>query len=187
MVILSAGKDIQESIIVDILAKKGIGVIPCDTIYGFVGIAPDTEKKISEIKGRSEGKKFLRLILPSWLSLYTDAKIESELITMGTGCITFVVKDYYGETTAVRFPKDPLLINILNKLEKPLYSTSVNRSGKEILYRSKDILKEFGNDIDLFLDAGDIPGLPSTILDVTSFPYRIIRSGTCTVPEKYLI
>ena len=187
MQILSAEEDIHKSTISKILKEKGIVVMPCDTIYGFVGVVPDTRERIAEIKGRPDEKKFLQLILPQWLSSITDYRIEDELMRLSPGCITFVVESRVGETVAVRFPKDQLLKSVLHEVGRPLYSTSVNRSGKDILFRSGDIIREFGSEIDLFVDAGDIPGnLPSTILNVTSRPYRIIREGNCEVPRKYL-
>lgn len=183
----SAEKDIQKSTIIKILNDKGIVVMPCDTIYGFVGVAPDTNDRIASIKGRPGEKKFLQLILPHWLSDFTEYRIEEELIKLSPGRITFIVENRKGSTDAVRFPKDHLLKSVLFEVGKPLYSTSVNRSGKDILFRSKDIVREFGSEIDLFVDAGDIPGkVPSTILDVTSRPYKVIREGLFKVPEKFL-
>ena len=40
--------------LVEVLESGGIVIMPCDTIYGFVGVAPDTEGKIRELKGRQE-------------------------------------------------------------------------------------------------------------------------------------
>jgi len=188
MIILSAEDVIQKPAIIKTLKENGIVIMLCDTVYGFVGAVPDTGKRIASIKGREEEKKFLQLILPSWLCRFTDTKIEEELLDISPGCVTFIVKNRHGDTTAVRFPKDPFLADIIAGVGKPLYSTSVNRSGKDILSRPVEMIKEFGNEIDLLLDAGEITGKkPSTILDVTTKPYRIIRPGAGDIPSKYLI
>ncbi len=187
MIILSAEDDIRKHVIIKTLKENGIVIMPCDTIYGFVGAVPDTGEKIASIKGREEGKKFLQLILPSWLGNFTDMKIEEELLKVSPGCITFIIKNRTGDTTAVRFPEDPFLADIIDGVGRPLYSTSVNRSGAQILFRPVEMIEEFGNEIDVLLDAGEIPGKkPSTILDVTARPYRILRQGAGAVPEKYL-
>ncbi len=162
--------------------------MPCDTIYGFVGIVPETAERLNTIKKRSPERDYLQLILPDWLSRYTAAEIDPLLVSLCPGKLTFVVKNNAGTTTAVRFPEDPFLLSLLRILGKPLYSTSVNKSGEEILFKSADIIKTFGNEIDAFIDAGDLVGRkPSTILDITSEPYTIIRQGDCSIPSRYLM
>ena len=39
-----------------LLAGAGVAIIPCDTIYGIVGIDPEAESRIRALKGRDEGK-----------------------------------------------------------------------------------------------------------------------------------
>ncbi len=186
MFILS-DKNIQKFEIVEILSHGGIVIMPCDTIYGFVGIAPDTAEKLNRIKKRSQKKGFLQLILSDWLSDFSSKSIEPSLASLCPGKLTFIVQSRGGATTAVRVPEDPFLVDLLESIGKPLYSTSVNRSGEAILFRSSDIINEFGSEADAFIDAGDLPNRkPSTIIDITSRPYKIIRSGACSVPDAYL-
>ncbi len=186
MFILS-GKNIPKFKIIEILNRGGIVIMPCDTIYGFVGIVPDTAERLDSIKKRRQNKDYLQLILKDWLPEITPKSIEPSLISLCPGTLTFVVQSRRGSTAAVRIPEDPFLVDLLGTIGKPLYSTSVNRSGKDILYRARDIINEFGGEVDAFINKGDLPGRkPSTILDVTSRPYRIIRAGACSVPDEYL-
>ncbi len=178
--------DTRKFSIVEILAGKGIVIMPCDTMYGFVGIAPETEDRLQEIKKREKGKKFLQLILPEWFSAFSSGPVDPSLCSLCPGKLTFIVKNTEGIVAAVRFPKDPFLVDLLKTLGKPLYSTSVNRSGEEVLFRSRDIIQEFDGEVDAFVDVGDFPGrIPSTILDITSRPYKIVRSGACRIPAQY--
>jgi len=88
---------------------------------------------------------------------------------------------------ALRVPADPRLRSLLERLDRPLYSTSVNRSGQPALWRVADILGEFEAAVDLVVDAGDLPGrLPSTIVDVSRRPFRILRQGALSIPPEAL-
>lgn len=138
MLILS-GKDSQKYEIFKILFKGGIIIMPCDTIYGLVGIAPESEERLNKIKGRAPEKNYLQLILKEWLPQFSSAVIDPDLLSICPGKLTFVVKNDTGKTTAIRFPRDPLLVYLLKALNRPLYSTSVNRSGENNLYKSDDI------------------------------------------------
>ncbi|MDP2046859.1 MAG: Sua5/YciO/YrdC/YwlC family protein [Deltaproteobacteria bacterium] len=47
-----------------------------------------------------------------------------------------------------------------------------------------DVAREFGDHLDLILEAGPCPGgLPSTIVDVTSSPPRLVRAGAIPLTE----
>lgn len=180
-------EDTRKSKLYQIILLGGIAVIPCDTIYGFVGLAPLVRERLNKIKRRKPEKDYLHLIKKKWLPWITNQIIKTELLTLCPGKLTFVVNNKEGGTIAVRFPVDSTLNYLLDKLNQPLYSTSVNRSGQPYLYKARDILSEFEKDIDVFIDAGDLPERkPSTILDVTSKPYTIIRSGACYIPDNLL-
>jgi len=168
------------------LGTGGVVVMPCDTIYGLVGLAPDTEARIRSLKGR-EDKSFLRLIASAqWLPRFTAAPLPEPLGPYWPGPLTIIFPSGEG-TVALRVPDDPLLQGLLLRLDRPLYSTSVNRSGRPPLWRCADILREFGPEVDLVVDAGDLPSrLPSTILDATSHPFRILRQGSVRIPEELL-
>ena len=187
MLILS-DKDIPKYKVYDILFRKGVLIMPCDTIYGFVGTVPETAQRINSIKRRKPDKEYLQLILPQWFCEYGSRPIDHSLLSLCPGKITFVVQNKAGKKSAVRFPEAVLLKFLLHKLGKPLYSTSVNRSGEEILFRSEKIIQTFGSEVDAFIDAGDLLGQkPSTIVDITSRPYRILRPGACSIPRKFLM
>ena len=50
--------------------------------------------------------------------------------------------------------------------------------------RADEVAREFGHDLGLILDAGPCPGgLPSTIVDVTDSPPRLVRAGAIPPAE----
>jgi L-threonylcarbamoyladenylate synthase len=107
----------------------------------------------------------LTIILPSLSHL-------PRLITAGTG------------TIGVRHPRHALTCRLITELGYPITGTSANRSGRPPLTRAAEVAREFGDHVDLILDAGDCPGgKPSTIIDVSSSPPRLVRAGALSPAE----
>ena len=110
--------------LVEALQSGAVVIMPCDTIYGFVGIAPETEGKIRELKGR-QGKSFLRLIPHvQWLPRYSSRDLPSELKSYWPGALTIIFPAKKKGTVALRIPDDPLLLQVMRRLGKALFSTS---------------------------------------------------------------
>jgi L-threonylcarbamoyladenylate synthase len=176
------------AILSHVLGRGGIAVAPCDTIYGLLGIAPEAEERLREIKGREEGRAFLQLIAsPDWLARFTDMRLPDGLEKLWPGALTLIFPARSGGSVALRLPDDGLLLAVMKRLERPLYSTSVNVSGESELWQSKRIIVRFAGRVDLFVDAGDLPGRqPSTILDVTGRPFRLLRQGALRLPAGLL-
>ena len=97
--------------LVDVLHSAGVVIMPCDTIYGFVGIVPQTEGKIRELKGRQE-KSFLRLIPDlNWLPRYTSGNLPPGLSSYWPGALTVIFPAKDTGTVALRIPDDPRCFN----------------------------------------------------------------------------
>lgn len=171
--------------LVEVLQRAGVAIMPCDTIYGFLGIAPQTEGKIRELKGRQE-KSFLRLIPDlDWLPRFTGASLPRELSSYWPGALTVIFPAKDTGTVALRIPDDPLLLQLMRRLNRALFSTSVNASGKPALWRIQEICSTFASRVDLVVTAGDRPeGVPSTIVDITETPFRLLRRGAVELPDN---
>ena len=172
-----------------IILSGGIVIMPCDTIYGMVSLTGESENKIRAVKGRDEGKPFIRLTASKDDFLqYTDQKIKKEILDLWPGPITLIVKNREGNTEAFRVPDDEYLLKLLKIVKKPLVSTSVNFTGSSSLNKITDITMQFENLVDAVIDGGDATeeAAASTILDVCSEPYTVIRQGLCRIPENLL-
>jgi L-threonylcarbamoyladenylate synthase len=172
-----------------VLARGGVAVLPCDTIYGLVGIAPETEARLRSIKGRGEDRPFLMLIGdPAWMAPFTGQPLPPALAPFWPGELTIVCRARgTALTAAFRQPRDPFLREVLALASKPLYSTSVNRSGGPHLWRIDDIVGQFEDEVDVIVAAGDLPeGVPSTVLDLTTRPWTVVRQGTVVIPPSVL-
>jgi L-threonylcarbamoyladenylate synthase len=163
-----------------------VAIMPCDTIYGLVGAAPGAEARLRVLKGREE-KSFLQLIASAdWLPRFGALALPEKLAGYWPGPLTLVFPLERG-SVALRVPADPGLRELLQRLDCPLFSTSVNRSGQPALWRIADILAEFEARVDLVVDAGDLPGrLPSTIVDLSRRPFRVLRQGALSLPPEAL-
>ena len=188
-------KDISSvSAAASVLRAGNAAVLPTDTIYGFSAL--DSEKGaelIRKIKGgRPTEKSFIRLIFsPEDLKKYTSVKIKKELLDLWPGAVTLILPLDSGGTAAFRCPADAWLRSVVSQTGSAIFSTSVNISGEKPLLRAADIEKKFGNYVDLIIedDPPENSGqtvLPSTIVDASSVPFRIVRQGAVLIPKEML-
>lgn len=184
----SVTDDIALKLAADMLASEKIVIMPCDTIYGILGLCPETEATITRLKERPPDKPYIRLVAEvDALQEISTVEIPRELLDILPAPLTLVVPDSRGIGVGVRVPDDGRLQEILRMVRRPLFSTSVNKSGQPALWKASDIIRVFGPEADLILDGGDLPGgIPSTILDITVKPCRILRQGGCIVPKHLL-
>ena len=172
----------------DFLDRKKVVILPCDTIYGILGVVPDTVSRIAGIKGRPVSKPFIQLVPDeSWLMRYVNTEVPRPLLDMWPGPITLILPSEVQGSVAIRIPSDKFLRELITDLGKPLASTSVNRAGKPPLNRIRKIVDQFENDVDLIIDAGDLTSrLPSTIVDLSVNPYKILRRGAVDIPASVI-
>ncbi|MBP5157675.1 MAG: L-threonylcarbamoyladenylate synthase [Treponema sp.] len=182
----------------DCLASGKIAIVPTDTVYGFSGIVDlkaDGKKNcdclIRKIKGRGEDKPFIQLIAsPEEIWNYTDDRISEELLALWPGPLTIIVhvkedSPQDTELTAIAFrcPGDKWLRDVIRRTGRPIYSSSVNRSGSPVLSTIADIEKEFAAEVSLIVRDGDKRGsLPSTIVSVEDGIVKVIRQGAMQLP-----
>ena len=172
----------------DKLAHGGIAIVPCDTVYGIIGIVPDAEDRIRAAKGRGEDKPFLQLVSDiTWVTRITGFQVPERLARHWPGPLTVIVPGRPSGTVAFRVPDSAFLRELVVRLGKPIYSTSVNRSGEAPLWRIREIRDSFESKVDLIVDGGDLPaGVPSTIVDATGHPARIVRQGALRLSAEEL-
>lgn len=193
MYCLKSDKD-SKNLVTSCLREGKIVILPTDTVYGFSGIVNQfykTDDSIRKIKGRSESKPLIQLLSSAdKLSLYTNDKIPCEILSKWPGALTVIVnikkeliESMAMPTVAFRVPGDKWLRDIIESCEAPIYSTSVNRSGKPVLDKIDDIKNEFEKEVDLIVDDGDKTGaLPSTLVKIDSNGnIKVLRQGTVII------
>jgi L-threonylcarbamoyladenylate synthase len=81
-------------------------------------------------------------------------------------------------TVGLRVPAGPVAQAILTGFGGPVIGTSANKSGGPDPDDAKTVQRAVGGQIDLILDGGRVTlGVPSTVLDCTTAPARILREG----------
>ena len=82
-----------------------------------------------------------------------------------------------GSTVALRSPNHSWLLELLN-LVGPLAVSSANISGASDSMSCSDVKASFGNELDLIVSGNtNRPSLPSTVVDCSVNPPKIIREG----------
>src|SRR5579883_803468 len=82
------------------------------------------------------------------------------------------------DTIGVRQPRCALAIGLCRAVGAPLVGTSANTHGQPAPVSAAEVALDLGASVDVILDGGRCPGArPSTIVDVTQTPPRIVRAG----------
>ncbi|BCW94453.1 MAG: hypothetical protein KatS3mg007_2347 [Thermoanaerobaculum sp.] len=178
------------------LAAHGVVAIPTETFYGLAVDPrdPDAVGKVFALKGRDVGKALL--VVAASLQQAEELAViaepwRSRLREVWPAPLTVVFPARQplpgsGATVAVRVPAMPLLRELLAEVG-PLTATSANASGQAPA-RTVAELGELAGKVDLVLDGGSTPGgLPSTLLDATAVPARVVRPGAWAVPPFWLV
>ena len=164
------------------LNQEHIVIIPTDTIYGFSGLIGKTADSIARIKGREENKPFIALLAePADIYRYTELKIPEHILNLWPAPLTLIVPLKGQGTQAFRCPADDWLRSVVAAAGDAVYSTSVNRSGTPPLTDIEVICREFEDSVALIVDGGNLEGLPSTLVDLTSGTPRVLRQGSVVI------
>jgi L-threonylcarbamoyladenylate synthase len=187
--VLTADKPDSFVALTRILKSGGIAIAPGDTMYGLIGIVPGAEARLRTVKGRDEDKPFLQLIADtSWLGRISDLPLPRQLGKYWPGPLTIIVPDRRGGTVGVRVPDSAFLQALVKAVGAPLYSTSVNRAGMPPLHTVGEMIREFSGDVDAIFDDGNhAPGPASTLIDITSRPFKILRQGALRIDSVDLL
>jgi L-threonylcarbamoyladenylate synthase len=177
---------------VRILSAGGLVAFPTDTVYGVGAHAfqPQAVEKIYAAKIRPRDKAIpLLLATPDDLSLVAESvPPDVHLLTerFWPGGLTLVLRKRAivsnavspSPTVAVRVPDHPVTQALIAALGAPLAATSANMAGNPSPVTTREVVGELGGRIELVLDGGPCPGgTPSTVLDLTTDPPTILRSG----------
>lgn len=175
------------------LAEGRVMAYPTETSYALGGNAfdPGLVERIYALKGRSEAKALLLLIegraRARELAAEIDPAAEALMNACWPGPLTLVLRagrelpahlrDGRG-TVALRHSPHPVVAELLRMAGAPLIGTSANPSGELPAHSAAEVAEGFGEAVELIVDGGEAPGgAPSTLLDATARPFRLLRNG----------
>ncbi len=177
-----------------VIRSGGVIVYPTETLYGIGADALNGNalRRVYALKGR-EGAKPLLIIVDAFERLQplvedvsADARRLMETFWPGPLTLVFKASPLVSEelragtrTLGARVPSNMFCRSLVEACGRPIPSTSANRAGQLPLNSMPDIRQAFPQGVDLFIDAGALPAsAPSTVVDVTTSPPRLLRQGT---------
>jgi len=179
------------------VAVGGVALFPADTVYGLA-TDPDSREgvhRLYALKGRPPERPAAVMFFEVELALAA----LGELGRRTRGALERLLPD--GLTVLVpnparRFPlacgprpdvlglRVPALTGAVEPLRGarwPVLQSSANRSGSADARRIADVPAEIRSRVDMQLDGGELPGIASTVLDLTAYEeggrYEIVRAG----------
>ena len=176
-----------------IIKSGGVIAFKTDTFYGL-GVDPfntPAVERLKEIKLRDDGKPILLLISDETeltrVTLETTLIFEKAsrffwpgpmtLVTRANPAVPLAITAGTG-TIGIRLPGDLTVRELVRQCGGVLTATSANVAGQPPAMNGGEVLDQFDQRIDLVVDGGEVTVTePSTVLDITAYPVRLIREG----------
>ena len=177
-----------------VVRTGGVIAFPTETFYGL-GVTPfdpSAVHRLFQLKGRSTGSGPILVLIRNRTelkSLVSEISPSAELLMNACwpGPLTIVFRasprvpplvTAGTGTIGIRLSAAAPLQRLLEAVDGPLTGTSANRSGALPATTAEEVQASLGVDVDLILNGGRTPGgLPSTVVDTTVQPVRMIRDG----------
>jgi L-threonylcarbamoyladenylate synthase len=179
------------------IAVGGVALFPADTVYGLA-TEPDSREGIERLyrlKGRRPDRPAAVMFFDRDRALEALPELPERTRDAARrllpGGVTLLLPN-----RAHRFPlacepnKDVLGLRVpnltaglapLQRMPWPILQSSANRSGEPDAKRVDEVDERIRSGVDLILDAGELPGAPSTVVDLTGFHengrWKIVREG----------
>lgn len=183
---------------VDVLRADGLVVAPTETRYGLLGRADKAEvvKKVYRVKKRALSQPIAVFVgslemVTHYAELNPPAQFLARLFLPGP--LTLVLKGLpewdspvaRDDKVGIRISPAPVIHEIMERVSFPLTATSANISGAAELSSIDEISRALSATVDLYLDGGVLDGAPSTVVDCSGDPPKILRKGA--VDEKEIM
>ena len=180
-----------------VIRSGGLVAIPTETVYGLAADATnaDAVRRLFEVKGRpSDHPLIVHLQSTDQLDEWAEGVNEAARVLAEAawpGPLTIVVPRASGvldvvtggrNTVGLRVPAHPMALELLGRVGVGLAAPSANRFGSVSPTTAEHVLHDLGDyldpESDAILDGGPCPvGVESTIVDCTTEPPQILRSG----------
>lgn len=179
---------------IEVIEAGGVGVLPTDTVYGLVAAAhnPAAVERLYDLKNRRNkpgtliGASIEQLrdlgfqpqdiqpvqsFWPNPLSIVLP--LDKHYLTQGVGDI------------AVRIPKSEDTRRILQRTG-PLLTTSANQPGQPESRTIEQAYQYFGNNVDFYVDIGELVNHPSTVARFEDGSLKVVRQGEFSLTKEII-
>lgn len=183
---------------VQILKNGGIVIFPTDTAFG-IGCRIDNEKAIERLfKIRRRPKTHATPVLVDTIEM-----AQEYLVPFPQDVIDKLIKPYWpgaltiilccnkvkvpllvrggGGTLGVRIPDHKIILKIIKGVGVPILGPSANFHGEKTPYCFKDLDPNLIALVDYIVEGECIIKQPSTVIDCSIKPWKIIRQGAIKI------
>ena len=181
---------------VEMLRAGSVIGIPTETVYGLAAIATNSSaiNLVFTTKERPTSHPLILHIadvsmLDDWATnISSEARALCKKFWPGPLTLILhksdkVLTEVTGgrDTVAIRCPNHSVTTKLLKKLNDAVVAPSANKFGKVSPTTAKHVVNDLGSNISIVLDGGDCSiGLESTIIDCTTTPPQLLRTGAIT-------
>lgn len=185
------------------LLKSGhLIAFPTDTLYGVGAdiLNPLAIQQLYEAKRRSLNKGIPILLSDVDKIENVVSQIPDSAISLAQkfwpGPLTLILRKHDhlpgiispNDNVAVRVPGNDVARKFIREAGGVVVTSSANRSGELPALDAYEALTALGDSIAAVLDGGRVPiGIPSTIVDCTTSPPKILREGPLSKEELSLV
>jgi L-threonylcarbamoyladenylate synthase len=187
------------------ISVGGVAIFPADTVYGLA-TEPDSREGVNRLyrlKGRVPDKPSAVMFFQLEIALAAlpglGERTRAALERLLPGALTLVLPNPGRRYPLACGPEPdrlglrvPMLEGELAPLAAggwPVLQSSANRAGEPDARRVEDIDERVRAGVDLVLDAGELPGTPSTVLDLSGYEedgsWSVIRAGA--IPQEAVV
>jgi L-threonylcarbamoyladenylate synthase len=186
------------------IAVGGVALFPADTVYGLA-TEPDSREgveRLYRLKGRAPDRPaavmFFRLELALAALPELGGRLRDAVERLLPGALTLLLPNPDGRyplacapepgRLGLRVPRLEGELGPLSGVSWPVLQSSANPTGDADARRVGDVDARIRSGVDMVLDGGELPGTPSTVVDLTAYEERgdwsVIREGA--VPSSEL-
>jgi L-threonylcarbamoyladenylate synthase len=179
------------------VAVGGVALFPADTVYGLA-TEPDSREGIDRLyrlKGRRPDRPAAVMFFDRDLALEAlpdlPERTRDAAQRLLPGGVTLLLPNERHrfplacepnrDVLGLRVPELTARLAPLKAMPWPVLQSSANRSGEADARRVEDVDERIRAGVDLILDGGELPGTPSTVVDLTNFEetgaFAVLREG----------
>lgn len=163
------------------IAGGGVALFPADTVYGLATDpeSPDGVERLYELKGRRPDVPAAVMFFDIGLALAAlpelDERTRAAVERLLPGALTVLLPNPAaryplagGGKLGMRVPRLDGELEPLRAMGRPVLQSSANPSGGADARRLDDVDAAIRAGVDQELDGGELPGTPSTVVDLSA-------------------
>jgi L-threonylcarbamoyladenylate synthase len=185
------------------ISAGGVALFPADTVYGLA-TEPDSREgvdRLYRLKGRVPGRPAAVLFFRLDLALASLPKLgggtRAAVERLLPAALTLILPNPEHrfplacgpepDRLGLRVPRLEGSLAPLAGVSVPVLQSSANPTGGPDPRRVEDVDEGIRSEVDLVLDGGELPGTPSTVVDLTSYEsdgtWTVLREGAVSEAE----